>query len=120
MDPAHLAEWIEDAHGEGGLWVPPASAPMRSTSSARARATSCKIYALRTYDVTAAAGVARPADADVAFRELVDDRDDLARTFWGGLTAQQQNVLRAVAVQPAGLTTADVLERSWASRRVAP
>ena len=40
--------------------------------------------ALRTYDVSAAAGVARPADADAAFRELVDDRDDLARTFWVG------------------------------------
>jgi len=47
---------------------------------------------------------------DVAFRDIVADEDVIARTLWGGLTSHQQDVLRAVAGAPAGLTSRETLE----------
>lgn len=109
MDPDHLGRWIEErmetARVDAGGVGP------RVIELAEPRTRDVVQLALKTYDVTAGAGVARPSDVDAAFREIVEDRDDLARTFWGELTANQQNVLRAVSVQPAGLTTAEAIER---------
>lgn len=109
MDPAHLTRWIEHRMANAGVQATGTGERIVTVAGPRTR--DIVQLALRTYDITARAGVAHPIDVDAAFRELVDDRDDLARTFWGGLTPNQQNVLRAVAVQPTGLTTSDTIER---------
>jgi len=46
-----------------------------------------------------------------AFRDVVADEDVIAHTLWKGLTAHQQDVLRAVAGAQTGLTTRETLER---------
>jgi AAA+ ATPase superfamily predicted ATPase len=109
MDSAHLSRWIEERMAKAGVGA--GGVGPRVVEVAGPRTRDVVQLALKTYDLTSGAGVAHPSDVDTAFRELVEDRDDLARTFWGELTANQQNVLRAVAVQPAGLTTADAIER---------
>ena len=42
---------------------------------------------------------------------VVAEQETLLQSMWNGMTAQQQNVLRAVAVNKDGLTTRDSLKR---------
>ena len=48
-------------------------------------------------------------DVTDAMREIVGEEHDLYHSVWRGLTALQQNVLRAVAAADSGLTSRDVL-----------
>jgi uncharacterized protein len=109
IEAGHLAAWIERRLRDAGVGAAGIGARVVEVAGPRTR--DVVQLARATFDRAARAGVARAADVDAAFQELVETRDDEYRAFWGGLTPAQQNVLRAVAVQPTGLTQTETIAR---------
>jgi hypothetical protein len=106
MESAHLARWIEDrlagagvrARGVGG----------RTVEVAGPRTRDVVQLARGVFEAARSAGTATatPATVEEAFLQIVHGEDEPHRARWDGLTALQQNVLRALAVCASGLTTA--------------
>ncbi len=88
-----------------------ARAGERSVQLAGPRTRDIVQLARKTFDLASSTGTAGPEDVDKACREVFEEEDELIRSMWDGLTAQKQNVLRAVACSTRGLTTTDVMER---------
>jgi hypothetical protein len=61
--------------------------------------------ARRCFDNTRSRGAASPEDAELAFDDVMAEQEPLLESLWNALTANQQNVLRAVAAAREGLTT---------------
>jgi len=109
--PGVFAGWIDDRFAEAGF--PGFGVGPRCVWAAGPRTRDVVQLARRTFDWMRGGGEVE-VDVDPlvqgAFREIVAEEDDLARTFWGQLTANQQNVLRAVAAAEEGLTTRATLD----------
>ncbi|MGH7558463.1 MAG: AAA family ATPase [Gemmatimonadota bacterium] len=108
IDPVTLARWIDERMSEAGL---EAQAGDRCVHLAGPRTRDIVQLARKTYDLASTRGTAGPDDVYRAFREVVEEEDELIRTLWEGLTSQSQNVLRAAAGSAQGLTTAATMER---------
>ena len=108
MEDDHFARWIDERMADSGR-------PLRGLGE------EClKVAGPRTRDVVQLARAAWSAWSDGAdleglvdgaFRDVVAEEDVIARTLWNGLTPHQQDVLRAVAGAPGGLTSRETLER---------
>jgi hypothetical protein len=53
--------------------------------------------ARKTFDIASKGAPASESIVEQAFRELVDEEDVVLRSWWGQLTPNQQNIMRAVA-----------------------
>lgn len=95
VDPAHLSRWIDDRLGGAGV------------ASAGVGAAVIERVGPRTQDILQVArhvharclprGEAGEDDVEEAVLDVVREEDPVIRATWLGLTAHQQNVLRAVA-----------------------
>jgi uncharacterized protein len=109
IDPRHMASWIDERL---------ASVGQRGDGVGE---TCVRLAGPRTRDIVELArkcadraneGRAITDDAvGLAFLELIEEKDDGIRSWWDGLTANQQNVLRAVAGSSDGLTTTSTRSR---------
>jgi uncharacterized protein len=116
MDPAHLTRWIEDRLAGAGIRAAGVGTRILEVSGDRTRDA---VRLARAVWELGRAGEAEesPGAADVgarvrwALERIVAEEDDRMRVLWDGLTEVQQNVLRAVAWNGAGLTAAATLER---------
>lgn len=111
IDADHLARWVDERLAGAGVAV--------EGFGSRAIA----VVGLRTRDVVrvaragfeagrAGGGPSDPAGlVRQALERLVGEEDDRMRAAWDNLTEHQQNVLRAVAWNGAGLTARETLDR---------
>lgn len=108
--PGTLAGWIDDRFAEAGVSRPGVGSLCARAAGPRTR--DVVQLARRAFDRSTGASGEEDAESLVrrAFREIVDEEDDLARALWEGLTSNQQNVLRAVAAAEEGLTTRRTLD----------
>jgi hypothetical protein len=108
MDEEHFSRWIDERMEAGGRPCPGLGERCLEVAGPRTRdvvqlARACwRVW-------TEAAEVEELVE--VALMDLVAEEDVIARTVWSGLTAHQQDVLRAVAGAGAGLTSRATLER---------
>lgn len=110
MDAVHLARWIDDRLAGAGLRAPGTGARILEVAGDRTRDA---IRLARAGWELGRAGGEREATELVrsALERVVAEEDDRMRVTWDGLTELQQNVLRAVAWNHAGLTAGDTLEQ---------
>lgn len=108
IDPDHLAGWIDRRFAAADR--PRPGIGDHCVRAAGPRTRDVVQLARRSFDLSADREQ-DGTDALVrrAFREIVGEEDDLARTFWNQLTANQQNVLRAVAAAERGLTAVETI-----------
>ena len=109
IDPSHLAHWIDSRMKHADVEAEGVGA--RAIALAGSRTRDIVQLARKCYDRTTGVGAADLDSVDDAFREIVEEENDLWQSHWDRLTAQQQNVLRAVAVAQVGLTKKTTLER---------
>lgn len=95
VDPEHLARWIDARLEKAG--VAPDGAGAAAVDRAGPRTQDILQVARHLYARGLASGAAGAADVEPAMRDVVREEDPVIRTIWSGLTAHQQNVLRAVA-----------------------
>jgi hypothetical protein len=109
IDPGHLAQWIDErltgarvkAHGVGAAIV----------SAVGPRTRDIVLVARECFDNRVAAHRAMPEDVSAAIDNIVAAQHALLESLWMGLSALQQNVLRAVGADTDGLTTAASLRK---------
>lgn len=104
MDPAHLAGWIDQRLEGAGVRSRAVGTGAVAVAGPRTR--DVVQLARGVFEAAAPAGVADAETLEEAFRQIVVAEDAPLRTLWGSLTPLQQNVLRALAVNASGLTTA--------------
>ncbi|MFP4624095.1 MAG: hypothetical protein ACLFRX_07965 [Gemmatimonadota bacterium] len=109
IDPLRMAEWIDERLGSAGIESAGAGAACVAVAGPRTR--DIVELARKCADRAASAGSADADSVHQAFLELIFEKDDGIRSWWDGLTALQQNVLRAVAGSADGLTTARTRRR---------
>jgi hypothetical protein len=110
MDADHLARWIEERMRGAGVKAADVGRYIVELAGPGTR--DVVLVAQRTFALCdGGAGKATASIVDDAFAQLIDEQDDLMHAFWEELTALQQNVLRAVAVRGAGLTSGEVQEQ---------
>jgi AAA+ ATPase superfamily predicted ATPase len=109
IEPAHLAEWIDDRMKGHG--VASEAAGSRIVAIAGTRTRDIVQLARKTFDVASVGGSADERTIERAFRELVDEEDALIRSWWARLTANQQNMMRAIAAARDPLTSKATLQR---------
>jgi AAA ATPase domain len=102
IDPAHMARWIDSRLRAAG--TRPARAGHRIVALAGPRTRDIVQLARKVYDHAAGAGAADETLIAAAFGELIAEEDDAVRVYWDGLSAAQQNVLRAIAAGESQLT----------------
>ncbi len=103
IDPAHLAAWIDDRMSRGGVEAHGVGAEIVGLAGPRTR--DIVQVARRCFDNCRIDGRAEVAAVPRAFEDVVDEQEALFQSMWNGLTALQQNVLRAIAADWNGLTT---------------
>ncbi|HEX9565237.1 MAG TPA: ATP-binding protein [Gemmatimonadaceae bacterium] len=109
IDTDHMSRWIDDrlagagvrANAIGGLIV----------SAAGPRTRDIVLVARQCHDNGMAAGEVVDGDVMPAIDDIVAAQGALLESLWTGLTPLQQNVLRAVAGDSDGLTTASSIRR---------
>ena len=109
IDPSHLARWIDSRMEAAG--VATSGVGEHAIRLVGPRTRDIIQLARKCFDRTRAVGTAGPPEVDDAFREILEEEDDIWRSLWEQLTPHQQNVLRAVAAGTDGLTTKVTLER---------
>jgi hypothetical protein len=109
IDPRHMSGWIDSRMT--GANVKSTGAGARIVELAGPRTRDIVQLARQTYANALASGAAAAADVDRALNDAVAEQDAPLRALWSGLTSHQQNVLRAVAFDREGLTTAQTLAR---------
>lgn len=118
MDPAHLARWIDERMEAGGAGVKGLGRRVLEVTGSRTR--DAVRLARAAYEVSGArtssdrTGGDEEGSVELARRALervVAEEDDRMRVVWDNLTELQQNVLRAVAWNQAGLTARETLDR---------
>jgi hypothetical protein len=109
IDPEHLARWIDDRLTSAGVQARGIGTLIVGSAGPRTR--DIVLVARECYDRCATAGRATPADVTAATDYVVAAQGTLLEALWTGFTALQQNVLRAVAADTDGLTTAVSLKR---------
>ena len=109
IDPDHLARWIDERLTGAGVSASGVGATIVSAAGPRTR--DIVLVARECFDNRVAAGSATEADVNVAFDNVVANQAALLESVWMGLSALQQNVLRAVAADTDGLTTASSMRK---------
>ncbi len=109
IDPSHLTRWIDSRMEAAG--VATSGVGEHAIRLVGPRTRDITQLARKCFDRTRAVGTAGPPEVADAFREILEEEDDLWRSLWEQLTPHQQNVLRAVAAGTDGLTTKVTLER---------
>ena len=104
IDPEHMARWIDERLTGAGVRASGVGAEIVSAVGPRTR--DIVLVARECFDNRVAAGTASPQDVVVAIDNVVGTQAALLESLWMGLSALQQNVLRAVAADSNGLTTA--------------
>jgi AAA+ ATPase superfamily predicted ATPase len=105
IDADHMARWIDDRLTGAGVRA--AGCGARAIALAGPRTRDIVQVARRCYDNRRTGRKAVASDIDRAFDDVMVEQETLLAAIWSGLTAHQQNVLRAVAADREGLTTAD-------------
>jgi hypothetical protein len=108
MDEEHFARWIDDRLEESGRPCPGVGAYCLEVAGPRTRDV---VQLARACWRAWSKGVRVPDLVEAAFRDIVAEEEVIALTVWDGLTARQQDVLRAVAGASAGLTTRETGDR---------
>ncbi|MGQ0560808.1 MAG: AAA family ATPase [Gemmatimonadota bacterium] len=98
IDPGHLARWIDERLAAAGVRA--SGIGRRAIELGGARTRDVLQLARAAYYTALERG---QPDVDVAFVQVVREEEDAIRAQWDQLTALQQNVLRAVATEPAQL-----------------
>lgn len=109
IEPGHFARWIDErltAHGVNAHGV-----GSEAIELVGPRTRDVIALARKAWDLTRDRKSADAGDAHLALTESVLDQDDLLRALWDQCTPHQQNVLRAVAANESGLTTAESIQR---------
>jgi RecA/RadA recombinase len=109
IDPAHLARWIDDRMTRGGVKAAGIGAAIVALAGPRTR--DIVQVARQCFDNCRTTGRAEAAALTQAFEDVVAEQAAPFQAMWNGLTAQQQNVLRAVATELDGLTTRESMKR---------
>jgi uncharacterized protein len=109
IEARHMASWIDERLAS--VLLKPQGAGESCVRLAGPRTRDIVQVARKCADrAEPGATVAFDAIAE-SYAEIIDEMDDSIRTWWNGLTREQQNVLRAVAGSGAGLTTAETRRR---------
>jgi len=108
IDRLHIAQWIDNRMDDGGVTAD--GVGIRAVALAGPRTRDVVQLARKCYDRTRTGHAADAADADCAFREIIEEDEELWRSHWDRLTTHRQNVLRAVAVAKTGLTRTETLQ----------
>lgn len=103
IEPGHLSRWIDERLTGAGVKASGVGAEIVGTVGPRTR--DIVLVARECFDRGAATGNAAPADVLPAVDAIMATQGALLESTWVGLTALQQNVLRAVAADTDGLTT---------------
>jgi hypothetical protein len=109
MERTHLAAWIDDRMTGAG--VDARGVGERIVSSVGPRTRDIILVARQCHDNGVATGVAGGDDVNRAIDDVVASQAVMLEALWTGLTALQQNVLRAVAADIEGLTTSASLQK---------
>jgi hypothetical protein len=104
IDPEHLARWIDERLTGAGVAASGVGAAIVGAAGPRTR--DIILVARECFDNRVAPGSATDVDVHVAIDNVVANQAALLESVWMGLSALQQNVLRAVAADTDGLTTA--------------
>jgi uncharacterized protein len=102
IDSNHLVEWIDRRMDESGARSDGAGEMIVRCAGPRTR--DVVQLARKTFDHARGEKVANEGSVRAAFLELIGEEDDSVRLYWNGLTAPQQNVLRAIAAGEPQLT----------------
>lgn len=108
IDPGHLARWIDERLAGHGV---PAEDVGREIIALVGPRTRDIIQVARRVWQLRHPGTADPGDAHIALTEAVIEQEDLLRAQWDACTPHQQDILRAVAADLEGLTTAQSIRR---------
>jgi hypothetical protein len=109
IDSDHLARWIDERLTGAGVQATGIGAVIHSAAGPRTR--DIIQVARRCYDNCASRGRAQESDVSAAMDDVVADQAPLLEAQWARCTPLQQNVLRAVAADADGLTTAETSRR---------
>lgn len=109
INDAHLAAWIDDQMRRAGVMAKGIGALI--VERARPRTRDVVQVARSCFDRCTRAGTATPADVAQALDDVVSEQEAPFQLLWSRLTRAQQNVLRAVAENRQGLTTAASIAR---------
>jgi len=109
VEQTHMARWIDERLRSVGLHSNQVGDFCVAFAGARTR--DVVRLARKCVDRTSDGATIGRDDVVAAFREIVDEDADAIYAWWEGLTAAQQNVLRAIAGTMDGLTTGGVRRR---------
>lgn len=112
IDADHMASWIDVRLAEHGVVGELAGATGATiVAGAGPRTRDIVQLARKTFDIASDGAAADKATVQHAFRELVEEEDAVLRNWWGQLTPNQQNVMRAVAASTDPITSKATLRR---------
>jgi hypothetical protein len=109
IDPGHLSKWIDSRMTRGGVSARGVGAAIVALAGPRTR--DIVQVARKCFDNCRMSGRAGEAAVTQAYDDVTTEQEALFQSMWNGLTAPQQNVLRAVAAGLDGLTTQASLKR---------
>lgn len=109
IDDGHLARWIDERLTGAGVRASGVGALIIAVAGPRTR--DVIQVARRCHDNCQRARRASDADVPVAFDDVVAEQAPVIESLWSAASPLQQNVLRAVAVGDAGLTTSASMRR---------
>jgi hypothetical protein len=110
IEAGHLERWIEERIRAAGMEVEAGVAEL-ILRAAGPRTQDVVMLARKSFDRSRADGRVEIETVRSAFLEQVAEEEDLARLLWNGLTARQQNLLRALAAGEPRLTSQQTLRR---------
>jgi len=103
IDETHLSRWIDERMTASGVKAGDVGRVIVGMAGPRTR--DIVQVARQCFDNCRASGHATEGDAGQTFEDVVAEQESLLQATWSDLTAQQQNVLRAIAANRDGLTT---------------
>jgi hypothetical protein len=109
INSAHLARWIDERLTGAGVRASGVGAAIIARAGPRTR--DVVQVARRCHDNQARARRASATDVAAAFDDVVAEQVPVIEALWSSVSPLQQNVLRAVAADVAGLTTAESRRR---------
>lgn len=109
IEPDHMARWIDSRLEDGRVRSTGVGDEVVREAGPRTR--DIVLVAREVWDSAVTSGAATSADVLEAVDDVVAAQEALLESLWLGLTPLQQNVLRAVAANTDGLTTAASLRK---------
>lgn len=109
MEPEHLARWIDSRMSSHGVKATGVGAAC--VVAAGPRTLDVLLVAEECWQQARTRGRASADDVPAAMAEATGREAPMFETLWNSLTALQQNVLRAIAVGSAQLTSAETMAK---------